>query len=152
MANKRRQPKVQYPTFMVFAESVPESIKLHDPATTLDERAQILTKANADMDVARAFSDRNTQQGPNAGARELRDRVMRDLKRNTNGRPQRGEPKRLATLHDIPVSRVRDWIRDMRKPARAGGNALPDDWRTVYYGQAVRHQARIAGRQRTKKS
>ncbi len=144
--------KIQYPTFMVFAEAVPDAARLADSKTPPNERARIRDRVNWAMDAARSAADRNTQQLRHAPAIRLRNSVMRDLRCDARGKPLRGEPQRLADKNPgVTVHRIQKWIEQLRRQ-RAGGIALPDDWRTVYYGEAVLNQTREAGRRRHKKS
>ncbi len=139
----------QYP-FMVFAESLPEATRLADSNTPLAERAQILREVNAVVDVVKSVVDRNTQQGRHEKSHAARKRVMDDLRRDARGRPLRGEPSRLARDHGVPVVKVRKWIEQL-KNAPLGSEAIPSDWRTVYYGKALRFQRSTAARRSKKR-
>jgi len=95
-------------------------------------------------------ADRNTQKGRHEKNHVTRKRVMDDLKRNARGRPLRGEPSRLARDHGVPVIKVRKWIEQL-KNAPLGSEAIPNDWRTVYYGHALRLQRSSAAQRSTKR-
>jgi hypothetical protein len=136
--------------FMVFAESLPEAARLHDPNTPADEKDRIRRDVNASIDVVKEFAERNTQKGRNAAELAARARVMGDLQVDARGKPKRGEPSRLAAVHNIPVVKVRKWIEQLRKPPRGGAESVPDDWRAVYYGKMLSRERSAIGRQRNK--
>jgi hypothetical protein len=149
--------KIEYPTFGVFAEAVPDAARLADPSTPARERLRIEERANWAVGAARDAADRNTQLRRHAENHERRAKVMQGLRRDANGKPLRGEPKRLAGANPgVTVRQIQKWIEQLRQPALSGGEVLPDDWSTVYYGEAVLQQTREAGRkggqQRHKKS
>lgn len=137
---KRRQP--QYP-FMVFAESIPAAMRLADKSTPADERKRIISEVKETIDIVKAIADRNAQVGRHEANHARRDRVMADY---VPGR--RGEPKRLASLHGISRRTVEKWIEQLRTAAPKGGEAVPSDWRTVYVGERLRQQNRVAGKKR----
>jgi hypothetical protein len=143
MAAKDAKP--EWP-FMVFAESLPQAGRLADPNTPADERDTIRREINAVMDMVKDVADRNTQRGRHEKDYEKRARVMADLKRNALGKPLRGEPARVAELHGVRVIQVRKWIEQLKKAPRKGSAAIQGDWRTIYYGQALRHQRSVAAR------
>jgi hypothetical protein len=140
--------KPEYPTFMVFAEQVPEAARLHDPNTPADEKERIRSEVNALVDVVRDIADRNTQKGRNKAALDLRESVMADLRVDARGKPIQGEPSRLHEAHGVPVIKIRKWIAQRRKSPRMGAEAVPDDWRTVVYGQMLRRQRSEAAKKR----
>jgi hypothetical protein len=148
--------KPQFP-FMVFHEAfdLPDGRNritlLNDPNTSADVKDAIRRDFKASLETAEQMAKRDTQRARHARNHDLRDRVMADVRRDSRGRPLRGEPKRVAALHDVPVLRVRKWIEQLRgKPLTPSslsryrwGSA---DWRTVYYGEALRAQNRVAAR------
>jgi hypothetical protein len=143
--------------FMVFHEAfdLPDGRNritlLNDPNTPADVKDAIRRDFKASLETAEQMAKRDTQRARHAKNHELRDRVMADLRRDLRGRPLRGEPKRVAALHDVPVLRVRKWIEQLRgKPLPPSSSARQKrglaDWRTVYYGEALRAQNRSAAR------
>jgi hypothetical protein len=136
--------KVQYP-FLVFGESVPEAALLADPKTPADEKERLRFKVDEDIRAARRVANRDTQRGRHRENHERRDAVMQGLVRDKRGKPMRGEPRRLAKLHNLPVIKVRKWIEQLRVE-HPGASAVRDDWRTVVYGRMLRHQHREVAR------
>jgi hypothetical protein len=125
---------------MVFAEALPQPARLADPNTPAAEKDLIRREVNALVETVKSVADRNTQQDRHEKHHEKRARVMADLKVDARGKPMRGEPKRLADVHDVRVAQVRKWVEQLKAAPSKGSQAIPDDWRTVYYGQALRHQ------------
>jgi hypothetical protein len=139
--------KPEWP-WMVFAEAVPDAARLHDPNVSGDEKDRIRREVRSLVEVVRDIADRNTQKGRHAANHAQRERVLRDLRVDARGKPMRGEPSRLAEAHGVPLVKVRKWIEQSRKPSPKGRDAIPYDWRTVYYGQALRRQRSDAAKKR----
>jgi len=139
--------KPEYP-FMVFAESLPDAESLSDPNISASEKERIDFRVDDTIQLVKDFADRNTQKGRHAANHAERDRVMGDLRRDARGKPKRGEPSRLAEAHGVRVIKVRKWIAQILKSAPKGSEAVPDDWRTVYYGQMLRRQRSEAAKKR----
>lgn len=143
MSAEKKKPV--YPTFMVFREAFklpdgrdPFTI-LNDPNAPIEEKEAIRRTFNADQEVAESTAERDRQTGRQKKNHERRDKVMADLRLGANGRPRRGEPKRLAREHKIPLATVQGWIEQWDKErSRVKPKPYPDDWRTVYHGQALR--------------
>jgi hypothetical protein len=138
-----------YP-FMVFAEAVPQAARLADAKTTPDERAMILREVRDTIDIVKSVVDRNTQSGRHKKNHERRDRIMAKLRRDEHGAPVRGETKRLARRYGVSTRTVEKWIAQLRRAPARGSEAVPDDWRTVYVGEGLRHQYRVAAHRRRK--
>lgn len=137
--------KPEYPTFMVFREAftLPDGrdpfAVLHDPNAPTEEKDAIRREFNADSEVAESTAERDRQTGRHKKNHQRRDEALADLQLGKNGRPKRGEPKRLAGIHKVPVTTVQGWIEQWdRERRRAKLKRYPDDWRTVYHGQALR--------------
>jgi hypothetical protein len=141
--------KVPYP-FMTFAEQVPEAAQLLDPTTSADEKELILWKIEDDIEIVRSIADRDTQRDRHAANHAERTRVMNDLRLDARGKPERGEPSRLAAAHGVRVAKIRKWVEQLRQATPKGAEAVADDWRTVCYGQMLRKQRSVAGGQRGK--
>jgi hypothetical protein len=137
--------------FMVFAEAVPQSIRLADSKIPPEERARLLRDVNDSIDIVKAVADRNTQSGRHKKNHERRDRVLAGLRRDEHGVPLRGEPKRLANRHRVSVRTVEKWIAQLRRTRMKGAEAVLVDWRTVALGERVRHVNQAAARKRRKR-
>jgi hypothetical protein len=146
---RKRKQSDDWP-FTVFAEAVPQAARLADPKVSQQEKDRIRRDANTSIDVAKTHYQRNTQKGRHGENHEKRARVMIELRCAQNGKPERGEPSRLAQRHHVSVKQVRKWIEQLRELASKGTGELPDDWRTVYVGEGIRHKYRLAGRLRHK--
>jgi len=131
--------------FMVFCEAIPEAQQLANPNTPTEERERILRELKDTIDVVKAVADGDTQPGRHRANRERRNSIIRDLRVDAHGKPLWGEPRRLALKHKVPLAQVRKWIAQVQHP-RKGSEAIPDDWRSVYVGQRLRYQKRLAGK------
>lgn len=140
--------KTPFP-FMVFSESLPEAQRLHDPNTSTEEKERIRWKLEDTLDLVKSVADRNTQSGRHKDNYKKREQVLKELRRDKRGKPLRGEPGRLASLHKISRRTVEKWIIQVSK-APKGPVVVGDDWQTVYYGQMLRHQNSLAARKKRK--
>lgn len=146
---------------MVFAESIPESIReaarLRDPNTPPAEKQRIEDALKKSAGTVEADADRINNSDRHTMNRAKRAKVMADLRRDARGKPKYGETKRLANLHDVPVRQVRKWIEQIQRGEQAPAPStsryqLPTtDWQTVYRGKAIRHRNADAGRKRQKR-
>ena len=131
--------------FMVFRESLdgkPEA--LNDPNTPADERDRIRADINTFAGDRCRDRRRDTQQLRHAEDHQKRDQVMVDW---VHGKP--GERRRLAKRameltgekdKAKAERRVKKWMEQLRKPSGPSpSETAPDDWRTVYHGEALRH-------------
>jgi DNA-binding MarR family transcriptional regulator len=129
----------------VFAEAIPAAIRLSDPKTPDDERERLVSDAIDSIEVVRNIADRNAQREPNSVRHkenhERRDTVMTRYKYVPG---KRREPKRLAKASGVSRRTVEKWIKQLRQGDLKGREAIPDDWRTVYVGNRLRQQARLA--------
>ena len=133
--------------WMVFNESLggkPEALASAD--TPDDVKAKIRADINHSLETVAAISARNRQQGRWATRYEKLDSVMASLQRDASGKPKRGEPKRLARDHNLPVRQIEKWIAQLRASAVKLAPHASTDWRDVYHGEALRHQHRLLGR------
>lgn len=143
--------KLRHP-FMVFRGSLPEVEVLLDPNATPEEKARARMARNDSIDVVKSFAERNTQRGRHKEDHAKRDLIMAGLKRDAHGKPVRGEPARLATLHNVSRRTVEKWIEQLSKSPTRSAEAVRADSRAVYYGKMLRHQSSVAGRQRKKRA
>jgi hypothetical protein len=128
---------------MVFAEAVPAARRLADPNTPPEERERLKHDAEASIAAARDTAERDTQRARHEANHARRDQVMADYVPG-----KRGEPKRLARLHNVPTRTVETWIRQMKVRVPVIDDAAWNDWRAVYIGEGIRHRNRLAGRRR----
>lgn len=142
--------KLRYP-FIVFRGSLPEVERLHDSNASPDEKDRARKEVNALIELAKAIADRNTQRSRHKDNHDLRDGIMAGLRRDARGKPVRGEPKRLASIHDVSPRTIQKWIEQLSKPPAKGADAVLADQRTVYYAKMLRHQNSLAGSQRKKR-
>lgn len=158
----KKKPPSSVP-FMVFHEAfdLPDGRNrvdlLNDPNAPAADRDAVRADFHTSVEVARDIAQRNTQQARHEKNHAKRDRVLADMKRDARGGPARGEPKRLADLHGVSLTRVRKWIEQDRagKPTTPTSPRLQwetTDWQTIYHGEALRAQQRRAGRARKKNS
>lgn len=146
-------PKEKPVAFMVFSEmlDLPDGTNkaklLTDPNTPADIKDPIRRNINQSLETVMAIAQRDTQQERHAENHQRRDSVLADLRCDDSGKAKRGEPKRLAGLHGVPVRQVQKWIEQRRKAmARPAIGPMPDDWTTVIEGEMLREQNRAAGR------
>ncbi|HEX4050504.1 MAG TPA: hypothetical protein VHY19_06480 [Steroidobacteraceae bacterium] len=140
--------KLPWP-FMVFREQVPELAPLADPKTSPEERERILREVKAAQEVVQRDADRNTQRARHADSHERRAKVIADLRRDANGKPLRGEPKRLAAEHHVDVAQVRKWIEQLRRSPPGSLQGLTSV-QAYAYGQMIRNRNRAAARRKPK--
>lgn len=156
----KKPQKVDFP-FMVFHEAfnLPDGSnridRLHDPKTPAEERDEIRRDFKTSLETVEQIENRNTQTERHAANHQLRDRVMAGLQVDACGKPKRGEPKRLADLHGLPIRKVRKWIEQLRNKSAISPSTWRSewdtaDWQTVYYGEALREQNRVAARAKKK--
>jgi hypothetical protein len=128
---------------------------LHDPNTPKELRDEVRRDFKHSLETVASFVERNTKRGRHAMNHAKRDLVLADMRVDPRGKPQRGEPQRLADKHGISIVRIRKWIEQSRRNPPVTTTARlqweTTDWQTIYYGEALRAQNRSAGR-KTKKS
>lgn len=137
--------------FMVFAESQPDALRLHDPNTPPEEKDRIRRRLNHYVDVVRSEAERGRSiKQRRWGISELRDRVMADYVPGKYGQAKllRQKAAKLSGRPGFPLRTVQGWIEDARKAPKAAPDAIKATWKAVAEGQLLSRQRREAAQKR----
>lgn len=157
MSPKNKKPR--YP-FMVFRGAIklpddrdPYTV-LHDPNASTEDKDAVRRWLNAKRDVAVSTAERDTQKERHKKDHDRRNNVLAELKIDEEtGRPMRGEPRRLADKHGVPLATVQGWIEQRdAELRRARPKGYPTGSRAVYHGLALSAWYRAAGRHPKKRA